>query len=98
MLPRLFGIMLLAPCKDGGESTHKGRYPVSGRTNNHGDRFVATRMLTTKWPLVALLAEITTLMEDRGMLFKMEWVPSKRSQRRSTPVWRRVVLKVWLSL
>mgnify|MGYP000382374936 FL=1 len=37
------------------------------------------RMMTTKWPLVAFLAELSTQVEQRDMKLEMSWVPREQN-------------------
>ena len=36
-------------------------------------------MLTTKWPLLAFLAELSLQLEDRGALVEVNWVPREQN-------------------
>jgi hypothetical protein len=59
LLGSLLGIMLLLDPGEGQEGMHMGRLSVGALTDNSGNRFAVARMLTTKWPLVAFLAELS---------------------------------------
>jgi hypothetical protein len=52
---------------------------VGGITDNSGNRYAVARLLTTKWPLVAFLAELATQLESKRMLFEMSWVPREQN-------------------
>ena len=60
------------------ENFQGGTLSAGALTDNLGNRFAVTKMLTTKWPLSAFLAELACQLEDRQLLFEMSWVP--RSQ------------------
>ena len=49
-------------------------------TDNIGNRFVLSRLLTTKWPLVAFLCEISAQLELKQILFEMCWVPREQNE------------------
>ena len=36
-------------------------------------------MLTTKWPLLAFLAELSLRLEHRGILLEVNWVPREQN-------------------
>ena len=36
-------------------------------------------MLTTKWPLLAFLAELSIQLETRGILIEVNWVPREQN-------------------
>ena len=48
---------------------------VGGLTDNRGNKFAAAKLLTTKWPLAAFVAEMAAQLEHRGILLQVEWVP-----------------------
>ena len=73
--------MLLVEGKDKGTHFYKGSLSVGvgGLTDNSGNRYAVARLLTTKWPLVAFMAELSTQLEEREMLFEMSWVPREQN-------------------
>jgi hypothetical protein len=81
LLGSLLGIMLLVGGKDKGTHFYKGclSVGVGGLTDNSGNRYAVARMLSTRWPLVAFLAELSAQLEDREMLFEMNWVPREQN-------------------
>jgi hypothetical protein len=79
LLGSLLGIMLLLDPGDGQEGMHLGRLSVGALTDNSGNRFAVARMLTTKWPLVAFLAELSAQLEKKDLLFEMSWVPREQN-------------------
>jgi hypothetical protein len=81
LLGSLLGVMLLVEGNDTGPHLYKGSLSVGvgGLTDNSGNRYAVARLLTTKWPLVAFLAELSTQLESRKMLFEMSWVPREQN-------------------
>ena len=55
------------------------RPAVGGITDNNGNRYCVTKMLTTKWPLLAFLAELSLQLEARGILVEVNWVPREQN-------------------
>ena len=47
-------------------------FPLGGLTNNIGNRFVVARLLTTRWPLAAFLAYLSTQLEQKNILFEID--------------------------
>ena len=56
-----------------------GRISVGGLTDNSGNRFAVAKMLTTKWPLLAFLAELALQLESREILLEVDWVPREQN-------------------
>ena len=79
MLGSLLGIMLLLGHRGKEIFKSSGGLSVSGLTDNLGNRFILSRLLTTKWPLMAFLAEMAAQLEHLGILFEMNWVPREQN-------------------
>jgi hypothetical protein len=81
LLGSLLGIMLLVDGVDKGTHYYKGSLSVGvgGLTDNSGNRYAVARLLSTRWPLVAFLAELSAQLEHRRMLFEMSWVPREQN-------------------
>ena len=73
------GIMLLLDGDEDPELRCTANISVGGLTDNSGNRFAVARLLTTKWPLAAFVAELSVQLEDRGILFEMAWVPREQN-------------------
>ena len=56
-----------------------GCLSVVGLTDNSGNRFAIARMGSTKWPLSAFVSELSVQLEDRGILFELQWVPREQN-------------------
>ena len=52
-----------------------GRLTLSGTTDNLGNKAVGSRLMTTKFPLVAVLMELTAQLLQRGQALELNWVP-----------------------
>ena len=74
------GVMLLVDEKGRAQGNHGGVLSVGGLTDNSGNRFAVTKMLSTKWPLTAFVAELAAQLEKRQILFQMDWVPREQNQ------------------
>ena len=72
LLAVLVAIMVLVP--RGGEQ-RRALVVIRGTTDNRGNKFVVTKLLTSKWPGLAILAEIAEQLEMRDMLLDLDWVP-----------------------
>ena len=60
---------------DGGVVTLTG----TGVTDNRGNSYVVSRMLTTKFPLCAILMELAEQLESRGSWLKQAWCPREQN-------------------
>ena len=45
-----------------------------GLTDNAGNAFVVAKLLTTKFPLAAVLMQLATMLSSRGLWLDLEWV------------------------
>ena len=52
-----------------------GKISVGGSTDNRGNTFAVTKLMTTKFPLVAFVAEMAVQMEEGAWDLELEWVP-----------------------
>ena len=51
------------------------RMTGSALTDNRGNSYVVSRMMTTKFPLCAVLMELTEQLELRGSWLQVSWTP-----------------------
>ena len=58
----------------------KGAITLSGITDNLGNTFVLSRMMTSKFPLVVILSELTLQLRDRGMEMDLLWTPRDQNE------------------
>ena len=73
------GIMLLVDDENSGADHYSGALSVGALTDNLGNRFVLTRMMTTKWPRLALLVKTPTQLEKKKIFFEMCWAPREQN-------------------
>ena len=52
-----------------------GRMTCSGATDNQRNQYVVQRLMTTKWPLAAVLMELTSLLSSKGLWLNLDWTP-----------------------
>ena len=70
----MLGVMLLL---DGGEDPELRSgcaISVGGLADNRGNKFAVAKLLTTKWPLAAFVAELAAQLEARDVLLDVSWV------------------------
>lgn len=79
LLGSLLGIMLLLEGQESDDVWSSGLVSVGGLTDNSGNRFAVSKLLTTKWPLSAFLCELAVQLEDRGILFEVQWAPREQN-------------------
>ena len=58
-----------------GEEGMVGSLTISGTTDNLGNKSVVARLLTTKFPLVAVLMELAAQLMHRGQVLELNWAP-----------------------
>ena len=79
LLGTLLGLMLLIDEASSTDDHFACALSVGGITDNNGNRYAVTKMLTTKWPLLAFLAELSIQLEARGILIEVNWVPREQN-------------------
>ena len=57
-----------------------GSLSAGAVTDNQGNRFVLNRLMTTKFPLLAILCEFAVFLEQRNCLFELGWVPRDQNE------------------
>jgi len=55
--------------------TCKGSIMLPLMTDNRGNSFALTRLMTTKYPLCILVMELAVALEERGLALTAEWAP-----------------------
>ena len=80
LLGALVSIMTLIEEGESESRYNQGRaLSVGAITDNLGNRFALAKLLTTKWPLSAFLAELACQLEARALLLEMHWVPREQN-------------------
>ena len=57
------------------EATPSCALQLAGETDNAGNSYVVSRMMTTKWPLAAILMEVTIQVRSRQLDVALDWIP-----------------------
>ena len=57
-----------------------GKVSAGASTDNQGNRFVVNRFMTTKFPLLAFVCELAAMLEERGCLVDLGWVPRDQNE------------------
>ena len=57
-----------------------GGLVLEGITDNLGNTFALTRLMSSKFPLVVLLAELACQMRQRGMELSLRWAPREQNE------------------
>jgi len=57
-----------------------GEVRLQGITDNAGNSFVVTRLMTTKFPLVMVLAEVAAQLRKRGVALQLGWAPREQNE------------------
>ena len=58
-----------------GGDEFSGSLTLSGTTDNLGNKSVVSRLMTTKFPLVAVLMELTAQLLQQGQRLELNWAP-----------------------
>ena len=72
LLATLCCVVAFSPEKMGSGT---GSLTISGTTDNLGNKAVVARLMTTKFPLVAVLMELSAQLLKRGLALELNWAP-----------------------
>ena len=78
MLASLFGVLAFWPEGPGLDGT--AVLGGTGITDNKGNSYIIARMMTTKFPLCAVLMELTEQLAARDSWLKLSWVPRQQNE------------------
>ena len=76
LLGSLVAVLLFT--KDSDQLTH-GVIKFKGGTDNKGNSFIVSKLLTTKWPGAAVLMQLSELLMRRGLWLDLEWCPREEN-------------------
>jgi hypothetical protein len=57
-----------------------GAVRLQGLTDNLGNTFALTRLMSSKFPLVVIMAELAAQMQARAMTLNLEWAPRDQNE------------------
>ena len=78
LLATLLCIELFVPADAPGTGT-VGTCQLSGGTDNQGNSYIVSRLLTSKFPLCAVLMQLATVLEMRRTWLDLYWLPRERN-------------------
>ena len=58
----------------------KGMIALSGLTDNCGNSYVVSRLMSSRFPLVVILAELACQLQARDLDFALGWIPRDQNQ------------------
>ena len=70
LLATLIGVILFKSTPN----TH-ANFICSAATDNRGNSLLTARWLTTSFPLAAVLMELATVLQERGLSLELHWAP-----------------------
>ena len=73
-------MLLPDPEEEESEYQQCGALSAGAPTDNLGNRFAVTKLLTTKWFLSAFVPELACQLEQRQLLLHMAWVPRAQNE------------------
>ena len=77
----LFGtLMAVKVFGDKWPKSTRGMLKIGGSTDNGGNPHVLTRLMTSKFPLVVILAEIAAEMKANNWKLGLEWIPRGQNE------------------
>ena len=76
LLATLVAVFLFIPVASGNEETlpSRGTIKCQGLTDNAGNAFVVSKLMTTKFPLSAVLMQLSTMLSERNLWLDLTWV------------------------
>ena len=79
LLATVVGVMLLVP-EGLAEKWRYGAAAISAGTDNQGNSDLASKLITTKFPLCLALLELTTQLQARGLELTLNWRVREENQ------------------
>ena len=58
----------------------RGEVVLQGITDNLGNTFMVSKLMTSKFPLVVILAEVVAQLRTRSMVLNLGWVPRDQNE------------------
>ena len=58
----------------------RGAMALQGSTDNAGNTFAVTRLMTSKFPFIVILAELAAQLRKRAMALDLQWVPRDQNE------------------
>ena len=58
----------------------QGDVVLQGVTDNLGNTFAVSKLMTSKFPLVVILAELSAQLRERSMVLNLGWVPRDQNE------------------
>ena len=77
LLASLLAIMLFDKDRTRGGAT---TCAITGSTDNRGNSYIVRRMLSTKWPIMPLLIELSEQLRVREAELHLHWIPREDNQ------------------
>ena len=62
------------------DTLKRARYTLTGETDNQGITLAMRKFMSTKWPLSALLAELSEQLRFRNIELHLDWLPRNENQ------------------
>jgi hypothetical protein len=69
----LVAVLVLTDLEPG--AAHRGTVYLPLLTDDRGNSFSLSRLMTTKFPLSVVVMELATALEDRNLVLNADWVP-----------------------
>jgi hypothetical protein len=76
LLASLFCILAFIPID---QARREGEMVLTGITDNKGNSFIVSKLLTTKWPVAPVLMETASQLAARNMWLKLRWQPREEN-------------------
>ena len=76
----LFVFVFVGEFADRWPSSSSGSLRLSGTTDNQGNTWVLSRLMTTKFPLLIVLGELAHQLRDKHMDLALNWSPRDQNE------------------
>ncbi len=72
--------MCITAFGDAWPSGSAGEVRLQGFADNLGNSFALTKLMSSKFPLVVILAEVATQLRSRRMVLNLGWTPRDQNE------------------
>jgi hypothetical protein len=80
LLATMLAVHLFLPLTEQLPAPTKGTVQCRGETDNQGNTYIVAKMMTTSYPLSAVLMQLTSMLGARNLWLGLDWIPRESNE------------------
>ena len=80
LLATMLAVHLFLPLSEQLPAPSKGTVQCRGETDNQGNTYIVSKMMTTSFPLSAVLMQLTSMLGARNLWLGLGWIPREQNE------------------